>query len=70
MGRMEILLDKDTRYDKCKYSEMYLEALNKLKKNIFILMFVNIKIMDDNLDSIVVTVAENNLPDLGGSSFC
>ena len=49
-------MDKDTRYAKCKYIEMHLEALHKRKENIFILMFVNIKIMDDNLDSIVVTV--------------
>ena len=47
IGRMEILLDKDTRY--AKYTEMHLEALNKLKENIFILMFVNIKIMEDDL---------------------
>ena len=49
MGMMEILLDKDTMYAKCKYMEMHLEALNKLKENIFILMFVNIKIMEDDL---------------------
>ena len=55
IGRMEILLDKDTRY--AKYTEMHLEALNKLQENIFSLMFVNIKIMDDDLGSIVVTVA-------------
>ena len=56
MGRMEIFLAKDTKYAKWKYTEMHLEALNKLKENIFILMFVNIKIMDDDLGSIVVTV--------------